>query len=236
MPWVDDYKKKLVSAEEAVSSVKSHDRVYISGNAATPFVLMKALASKKDDLENVELVHVLLIGEDPLSKPEMEGHFRHNSLFVGPADRKAINEGRADYIPIFLHQIPNVFVSGQMPIDVALLHLSPPDEHGFMSYGAEILASKAAAEKANIVIVQVNEKMPRVSGPCDGVGDRLVIFLGAPTIAGDGSSHVGGIVDGVDRGIHRPVSIRAEPQRHHLHVPVHSGNAHAVIADRTEES
>jgi acyl-CoA hydrolase len=164
MSWVDDYKKKLVSAEEAVSSVKSHDRVYISGNAATPFVLMNALASKKDELENVELVHVLLIGEDPLSLPEMEGHFRHNSLFVGPADRKAINEGRADYIPIFLHQIPNLFLSGQMPIDVVLLHLSPPDEHGFMSYGAEILASKAATEKANIVIAQVNEKMPRVLG------------------------------------------------------------------------
>jgi acyl-CoA hydrolase len=164
MPWVDDYKKKLVTAEEAVSAVKSHDRVYISGNAATPFFLMNALASRKDDLENVELVHVLLIGEDPLSMPEMEGHFRHNSLFVGPADRKAINEGRADYIPIFLHQIPNLFFSDQMPIDVALLHLSPPDEHGFMSYGVEILASKAASEKANIVIAQVNEKMPRVLG------------------------------------------------------------------------
>jgi acyl-CoA hydrolase len=164
MPWVDDYKKKLVTAEEAVSAVKSYDRVYISGNAATPFFLMNALASRKDDLENVELVHVLLIGEDPLSMPEMEGHFRHNSLFVGPADRKAINEGRADYIPIFLHQIPNLFFSDQMPIDVALLHLSPPDEHGFMSYGVEILASKAASEKANIVIAQVNEKMPRVLG------------------------------------------------------------------------
>ncbi len=164
MPWVDDYKKKLVTAEEAVSAVKSQDRIYISGNAATPFVLMNALASKKEDLENVELVHVLLIGEDPLSVPEMEGHFRHNSLFVGPADRKAINEGRADYIPIFLHQIPNLFFSDQMPIDVALLHLSLPDEHGFMSYGVEILTSKAASEKANIVIAQVNEKMPRVLG------------------------------------------------------------------------
>jgi 4-hydroxybutyrate CoA-transferase len=164
MPWVDDYKKKLVSAEEAVSAIKTDDRVYISGNAATPYVLMNALASRKDELKNVELVHVLLMGEDPFSKPEMEGHFRHNSLFVGPADRKAINEGRADYVPIFLHQIPNLFYSGQMPIDVAMLHLSPPDEHGFMSYGVEVLASKAAAETAKIVIAQVNEKMPRVLG------------------------------------------------------------------------
>ena len=164
MSWVDDYKKKLVTAEEAVSAIKSGDRVYISGNAATPYVLMHALAKRKDELEDVELVHVLLMGEDPLSKPEMEGHFRHNSLFVGPADRKAINEGRADYIPIFLHQIPGLMYSDQMPLNVAILHLSPPDEHGFMSFGVEVLASKAAAEKAKVVIAQVNDQMPRVLG------------------------------------------------------------------------
>jgi 4-hydroxybutyrate CoA-transferase len=164
MSWVDDYKKKLVSAEEAMSVVKSRDRVYISGNAATPYHLMNALANKKDDLVDVELVHVLLLGDDPLSKPEMEGHFRHNSLFVGPADRKAINEGRADYVPIFLHQIPGLFKRGILPLDVAVLHLSPPDEHGFMSLGVEVLASNAAAETAKIVIAQVNDKMPRVLG------------------------------------------------------------------------
>jgi 4-hydroxybutyrate CoA-transferase len=164
MSWVDDYKKKLGSAEETVSAVKSGDRVYISGNAATPYVLMKALAARKDELKDVELVHVLLLGDDPLSKPDMEGHFRHNSLFVGPADRKAINEGRADYVPIFLHQIPSLFTSGQMSLDVAVLHVSPPDEHGFMSLGVEVLASKAAAETAKIVIAQVNDRMPRVLG------------------------------------------------------------------------
>ena len=140
MPWIDDYKKKLVSAEDAVLDIKSGDRVYISGNAATPYVLMKTLASRKDELKDIELVHVLLVGEDPLSSREMFGHFRHNSLFVGPADRQAINEGRADYIPIFLHQIPNLFYSGQMPLDAALIHTSPPDEHGFMSLGVEVLA------------------------------------------------------------------------------------------------
>ncbi|MCK4555985.1 MAG: acetyl-CoA hydrolase/transferase family protein [Candidatus Aminicenantes bacterium] len=164
MSWVDDYKKKLVTAEETVSVIQSSDRIYISGNAATPYALMNALASRKDELEDVELAHVLLLGEDPLSRPEMEGHFRHNSLFVGPADRKAINEGRADYIPIFLHQIPGLMYSDQMPLDVTMLHLSPPDEHGFMSFGVEVLASKAAAEKAKVVIAQVNEEMPRVLG------------------------------------------------------------------------
>jgi 4-hydroxybutyrate CoA-transferase len=164
MSWVDDYKKKLASADEAVSVVKSGDRVYISGNAATPYALMKALAARKDELKDIELVHVLLLGDDPLSKPDMEGHFRHNSLFVGPADRKAINEGRADYVPIFLHQIPSLFTSGQMSLDVAVLHVSPPDEHGFMSLGVEVLASKAAAETAKVVIAQVNDRMPRVLG------------------------------------------------------------------------
>jgi 4-hydroxybutyrate CoA-transferase len=164
MSWVNDYKKKLVTAEEAVSGIKSGDCIYISGNAATPYVLMNALARRKDELKDVELAHVLLLGKDPLSQPEMEGHFRHNSLFVGPADRKAINEGRADYVPIFLHQIPDLFYTNQMPLDAAMLHLSPPDEHGFMSYGVEVLASKAAAETAKVVIAQVNEKMPRVLG------------------------------------------------------------------------
>jgi len=164
MSWVDEYKKKLVSASEAMSVIKSNERVFISGNAAAPYVLVNALAARKDELRNIELVHVLLLGDDPFSKPEMEGHFRHNSLFVGPADRRAINEGRADYIPIFLHQIPDLFYSGQMPLDAAVVHLSPPDEHGFMSYGVEVLCSKAAAETAKIVIAQVNEKMPRVLG------------------------------------------------------------------------
>lgn len=164
MSWFDSYKKKICSLEETVSVVKSKDRIYISGNAATPFNLMEALAHRKDELQDVEVAHVLLFGDDPLSKPGMEGHFRHNSLFVGPADREAVNEGRADYIPVFLYEIPMLFRSGKLPIDVAFMHLSPPDEHGFMSYGVECLASKAAAETAKTVIAQVNEKMPRTLG------------------------------------------------------------------------
>ncbi len=164
MSWIDDYKKKCCSLDEAVSVVESGDRLFISGNAATPFALMRALAARKDELEDVEVTHVLLIGEDPLSTPEMKGHFRHNSLFVGPADRKAVNEGRADYIPIFLFQIPNLFYRGLMPLDRALIHVSPPDDHGFMSLGVETLASKAAVETSRMVIAQVNEKMPRTLG------------------------------------------------------------------------
>ena len=164
MSWYDDYKKKCCPVEEAVSVVNSNKRIYISGNAATPFQLMEGLAQRKEELQNVEIAHLLLLGDDPLSKPGMEGHFRHNSLFVGPADRKAVNEGRADYIPVFLYEIPRLFYSGLLPIDVAFMHLSTPDEHGFMSFGVECLSSKAAAETAKIVIAQVNDKMPRTLG------------------------------------------------------------------------
>src|SRR3989304_1771401 len=109
MNWIEQYKAKLSTAEEAVSSVKSGNKIFISGNAATPFVLIDALAARKDDLEDVEVNHVLLIGEDPLSKLGMENHFRHNSLFVGPADREAINGGGSDYVPVFLFEIPSLF-------------------------------------------------------------------------------------------------------------------------------
>ncbi|MCK4547961.1 MAG: acetyl-CoA hydrolase/transferase family protein [Candidatus Eisenbacteria sp.] len=161
---MDTFRDKSTTPEEAVFCVKSGDRLYISGNAATPSPLMEALATRKDELNDVEIAHLLLFGEDPLSTPEMEGHFRHNSLFVGPADRKAVNEGRADYVPVFLGEIPRLFYDGLMPIDVAILHTSIPDEHGFLSLGVETLCSKAAAMTARTVIALVNEKMPRTLG------------------------------------------------------------------------
>jgi len=164
--WMDDYRSKRRSAQEAVRLIKSGDRVYYAGNAAIPRALVEALAARREELRNVQLNHVLLLGHDPLSAPEMEGHFRHNSLFVGPADREAVNQGRADYVPIFLHMIPRLFLERIVPLDVAMLHVSPPDEHGFMSLGVETLASLAACQAARTVIVQVNERMPRVLGDC----------------------------------------------------------------------
>ncbi len=164
MKWLSHYRSKVVSVEEAVSFVKSGDRIFISGNAATPLLLMNALAQRRDSLFDVELNHVLLLGDDPLAKPGMERHFRHNSLFVGPADREAIAEGRSAYVPIHLSEIPALFTDKIIPLDVAFIHVSPPDEHGFMSFGVECAASKAAAESADIVIAQVNERMPRTLG------------------------------------------------------------------------
>jgi 4-hydroxybutyrate CoA-transferase len=164
MNWLDDYRSKVRTPAEAVGMITSGDRVYYAGNAAIPQTLVRALAARRDELHDVQLNHVLLIGEDPLSAPGMEGHFRHNSLFVGPADRKAVNDGRADYVPIFLHQIPRLFRERIVPLDVAMVQVSPPDEHGFMSLGVEVLASTAACQTARTVIAQVNEKMPRVLG------------------------------------------------------------------------
>jgi len=164
MNWLTDYNAKLRSPADAVAMIQSGNRVYYGGNAAIPQTLVRALAERRDDLHDVQLNHVLLLGDDPLSAPGMEGRFRHNSLFVGPADRQAVNDGRADYVPIFLHHIPRLFRSGIVPLDVAMVQVSPPDEHGFMSLGVEVLASPAALQAAKTVIVQVNDQMPRVLG------------------------------------------------------------------------
>jgi len=163
---IEAYKNKLTTPEDAVSIIESGTRIYVSGNAATPFALVRALAARKDSLTDVDVVHVLLLGDDPLSAPGMEGHFRHKSLFVGPADRKAVHEGKADYFPIFLYEIPDLFIKGTLPLDAALIQTSPPDAHGFLSFGVEDLATKAAAENAKQLIVQINDKMPRTLGNC----------------------------------------------------------------------
>jgi 4-hydroxybutyrate CoA-transferase len=162
--WHDQYNERVVSLEEAVSVVTGGSRVYISGNAASPLTLTHALAHRKDHLTDVEVVHVLLLGEDPLSEPGMEGHFRHKSLFVGPADRDAVNQGKAGYIPVFLYEIPGLFRSGILALDAAFLHLSPPDSKGYMSLGVECMVSKAAAECARVVVAEVNDRMPRTLG------------------------------------------------------------------------
>lgn len=164
MNWLPHYMVKVVSPDEAVTTVKSGDRIFISGNAATPLLLTHALGRRSGELRNVEVNHVLLLGEDPLAKPGMEASFRHNSLFVGPADREAIADGRSDYVPVHLSDIPALFTDRIIPLDVALIQVSPPDEHGFMSFGVECAATKAAAESARVVVAQVNERMPRTLG------------------------------------------------------------------------
>ncbi len=153
----------VVSADAAVADLPPGAFVYVSGNAATPQALVRALARRPLDGPAVRVGHVLMLGDDPFDAPACAGRFRHHAWFVGPADRRAVASGAADAVPVHLHHIPDVIRRGPR-LDAALLMVSPPDEHGFMSLGVEVMASRAAVDKAERVIVQVNPRMPRVHG------------------------------------------------------------------------
>jgi acyl-CoA hydrolase len=155
---------KIVSAREAVKAIQSGNRVFVHGSAATPQYLLKALAKRAHELKNVELIAVSTLGELELAKPEYAESFYLNSLFVSANIRGAINEGRGNYIPIFLSEISKLFEKGILPIDVALLHVSPPDKHGLCSLGVSVDVARAAAKHAKYIIAQVNPKMPRTHG------------------------------------------------------------------------
>jgi acetyl-CoA hydrolase len=159
-----NYARKFVTAEEAVSVIRSGDRVWIHPGCAVPEVLSEAMVARYKELENVEVVHLLGQGAANYVRPEMHGHFRHNAYFIGKNVREAVWEGRADFTPIFLSEIPQLLLSGQSPIDVALIQVSPPDEHGFCSFGVGVECTKAATEVAKIVIAQLNPNMPRTLG------------------------------------------------------------------------
>ncbi len=155
----------FVSADEAVKHIKSGDRVYVHSNSAYPKTLVDAMVKRKDELFDVEICHLMVLGDTPYMKPEMEGHFRHNAFFLGHNTRKQANDGKADFIPIFLSEIPSLIRTNEnFKINVALIHVSPDDAHGFCSLGVAVEATKAAVESAGIVIAQVNPNMPRVHG------------------------------------------------------------------------
>jgi acetyl-CoA hydrolase len=161
---MDDYKAKLTTPEEAVKVVESGMRVVVHSGCAVPQRLLDALMKRAPELEEVEIAHILHLGQAPYVEPEMTRHFRHRSFFTGRNVRKAVNEGRADHVPIFLYEVPLLFRSGKLSVDVALVHLSPPDEHGFCSFGVDVGVNKAAAESARFVLAQINPKMPRTLG------------------------------------------------------------------------
>jgi 4-hydroxybutyrate CoA-transferase len=164
MSWEIDYKNKLQTAEEALLCVRSGMRVYIQPGCAEPETLVEALMRRAPYVQDVEIVHMMTMGAAPYVAPEMAGHFRHNAMFIGSNVREAINEGRADYTPIYLSEIEGLFESGAMPIDVALLELSPPDSHGFCSFGVGVDTSLTAAKCARYVVAQINDQMPRTFG------------------------------------------------------------------------
>lgn len=162
--WTGIYENKVVTAEEAVKAIESGDRIFLTGNCSVPQVLLKALVARAPELENVEICHALTIGSSDYVAPEMEGHLRANSLFIGPNVRRAVQEGRADFTPVLLSEFTLLFSKGYLPVDVAFVHLSPPDEHGFCSYGIETGLTKTPAEAARIIIAEVNPNMPRCLG------------------------------------------------------------------------
>ncbi|HVL38308.1 MAG TPA: hypothetical protein VM328_02850, partial [Fimbriimonadaceae bacterium] len=154
----------FVPPEEAVASIKSGDRVFVHGMAAAPRLLLQAMTNRHPELRDVEITHLHTEGELPYARPEYRDSFFINNLFVGPNVRHAVEEGRADYIPVFLSEIPALIRKGVLPIDVALVSVSPPDRHGFCSLGVSVDATLAAVQTARTVIAAVNPRMPRTHG------------------------------------------------------------------------
>ncbi|MBI4817322.1 MAG: acetyl-CoA hydrolase/transferase family protein [Deltaproteobacteria bacterium] len=171
-----DYQKRAVSADEAVSHLESGMRVFLHGAAATPLDLVEAMA-RRTDLEGVTIYHLHTSGPAPFADPNQVGRFFSVSLFTGPPLRKPIEEGRADFMPIFLSDIPHLFSSGRVPLDVALVQLSPPDLNGHTTLGTSVDAAKAAVESARLVIAEINERMPRTHGATVVPFDRITSFI-----------------------------------------------------------
>ncbi len=162
--WQNACQSRVTTADEAVKTIKSGDRVFLTGNASVPLPLLDALVKRAPELRDVEICHPLTICPDDYVSPEMDGHLRINSMFISTNVRKAVNQGRADFTPVMLSEFPLLFKNGHLPLDVALIHVSPPDENGYCSMGAESGLTISAAEVAKIIIAQVNEQMPRTLG------------------------------------------------------------------------
>ncbi len=154
----------ITTAEEALKSIRSRDKVFIHTASGSPDQLIKALVDRAPELRDVEIFHLHTEGEAPYSKPEYRDSFHIKSLFVGENIRNAISEGRGSYIPVFLSEAPILFRNKIIPIDVALISVSPPDRHGYCSLGVSVDCSKAAMESARLVIAQINNFMPRTHG------------------------------------------------------------------------
>lgn len=187
MQYVDD-------ALEAVAVIKSEDRVFIHTGAAVPTVLVQAMTERANELHHVELVHLHTEGDAPYCRPEYRENFHTNNLFVGSNVRAAIDQGLADYIPVFLSEIPALFRRRILPIDVALIHVSPPDRHGFCSLGVSADITCAAIQTAHIVIAQINPQMPRTHGDglihIDNIKYGINVDLPLPEISPNSTSEV----------------------------------------------
>jgi len=164
MSWTDQYKQKVVAPAEAVKAVKSGDRIFLTGNCSVPSTILAALVDRASELHDVEICQALTIGSADYVSPELEGHLRVNTMFISHNIRKAVQDGRADFTPVLLSEFPLLFKDKILPLNVAFVHLSIPDQHGYCSFGVEVGLSKSPAESADIIIAEVNEQMPRTLG------------------------------------------------------------------------
>lgn len=164
MDWTTTYQSRIVSPEQAVRYIKSGDRVFLSGNCSVPQTILAALVDYAPELQEVEIVQALTVGPADYVSPAMEGHLRVNTMFISANIRKAVQEGRADFTPVLLSEYTQLFKRGHLPIDVALVHVSPPDNYGFCSFGVEVGLTKTPAESAKLIIAEVNQQMPRTLG------------------------------------------------------------------------
>lgn len=159
-----DWRQRIITADEAVAKIQSGQRVFLTGNVSTPQVIVRALRDYAPNVHGVELVQLLDLAAGDYITADLADHIHINSLFISGKIRSAVQQGRAEFTPIFLSEIPGLWRSGRLLLDVAVIHVSPPDEHGFCSYGVEVGVTKSAAETAGIVIAEVNPNMPRTLG------------------------------------------------------------------------
>ena len=156
--------EKYITGEEAVAGIKSGDRIFVQGSASTPLYLLRQLEKRADELEDVEVMCLSVLGDIAINKPEYEKSFHFNTLFVSGPIRKNVNGLNGDYIPVFLSEIHQLFERQHLPVDTALVHVSPPDKHGFCSLGVSVDIARAAVKYSRRVVAQVNPQMPRTHG------------------------------------------------------------------------
>ncbi len=185
---------RFTTAQEAAKLIQSNTRIFVHGSASTPIQLMHAILNRKTELKGVELVSISTLGMD-LNDQDLAGHFYINSLFVSTSVRAAVNSNRGDYVPVFLSEIPKLFNEGILPLDVALIHVSQPDKHGYVSLGTSVDIAKAAVANAKLIIAQINPNMPRTHGdafmPLDMIDYAIEVDDALPEVNyDDGSDEV----------------------------------------------
>ena len=173
--FIPDWKSRAVAPADAVALIASGTRVFAHGAAATPFALLEALA-RRDDVDGVRLYHMHTEGPAPWTEPDRAARVRSVALFCGPSLRAPVDDGRADFVPVFLSDIPSLFTNGVIPLDVAMVQLSPPDAHGYCSLGTSVDCARAAVDSARFVIAEINEQMPRTLGNSAIPFERLDAF------------------------------------------------------------